>query len=371
MKRSLENMNIALVHEWILNVAGSEKVLLAMKDIFPDADIYTSVFDPGKAKEFKKFDVKTSYLQKLPFVKKKRELLIPLTPFAFEQFDLAKYDLVISNTTMAAKGVITKPETIHVSYCNTPPRYLWDPSVDPRAKIGSFGLLRRNVTYNMRIWDRLAADRVDYFLANSHYIAKRIKKFYGRDSVVVYPPVDIANFKIDQSVERGDHYLFVGRLINYKKCDIIIQAFNELKLPLRVVGFGPDEAKLRRMAGKNIQFAVVKTDIALVEEYQSAKALIFPAEEDFGIVPIEAMACGTPVIAFYRGGATESVIDGETGLFFNEQTSELIVQAIGQFNKMRFDQNQIRQRAEKFSTENFKKNVVDEIVKILANKNGA
>ncbi|MDO8444321.1 MAG: glycosyltransferase [bacterium] len=366
MKRSLENMNTALVHEWLTNVAGSEKVLLALKEIFADAPIYTSVFDSVNAKPFKKFEIYTSYLQKLPWMKKKRELLIPLTPLAFEQFDLSKYDLVISNTTMAAKGVITKPETIHISYCNTPPRYLWTPEVDPRAKSGYFRSLRAKIMHEMRIWDRVAADRVDYFLANSHYIARRIKKFYGRDAVVVYPPVEIESFQIDEKVERGDHYLFVGRLINYKKCDLVIQAFNKLKLPLRIVGFGSDEKELRRLADKNIEFVGALSGEKLVKEYQQAKALIFPAEEDFGIVPIEAMACGTPVIAFNKGGVTESVVDDETGLFFDEQTPESIITAVKKLDDIKFDSDVIRHQAEKFSKEKFKNNFVAEIEKILS-----
>lgn len=365
MKRSLENMNTALVHEWLTNVAGSEKVLLALKEIFADAPIYTSVFDSVNAKPFKKFEIYTSYLQKLPWMKKKRELLIPLTPLAFEQFDLSKHDLVISNTTMAAKGVITKPETIHISYCHTPPRYLWDPQVDPRAKKGRLGWLRNKTSHEMRIWDRVAADRVDYFLANSHYIARRIKKFYGRDSVVIYPPVEIESFQIDEKVERGDHYLFVGRLINYKKCDLVIHAFNKLKLPLRIVGYGPDKKKLWHLADKNIEFVGTKANADLAKEYQQAQALIFPAEEDFGIVPIEAMACGTPVIAFNKGGVTETVINSETGLFFDEQTPESIVDAIERFDKIEFDQYTIRCQAEKFSKENFKNNFIAAVEKIL------
>lgn len=366
MKHSLENMNTALIHEWLTNVAGSEKVLLVLKEIFTDAPIYTSVFDVERAKPFKKFEIHTSYLQKLPWMKKRRELLIPLTPLAFEQFDLSKYDLVISNTTMAAKGVITKPDTIHISYCHTPPRYLWDAQVDPRAKKGRLGWLRSKTSHEMRIWDRVAADRVDYFFANSHYIARRIKKFYGRDSIVIYPPVDVENFRADKAAERGDHFLFVGRLVDYKKCDIVIQAFNISKLPLKIVGFGPDEAKLKKIANQNIEFIGSKPVAGdLAKEYQRAKALIFPAEEDFGIVPIEAMACGTPVIAFNRGGVTESVVDGETGVFFDEQTPESIINAIEKFDSVKFYSDIIRNQAEKFSTENFKKNFVTEVENIL------
>jgi len=365
MRRSLENLNIALVHDWLTNVAGAEKVLLVLKEIFPGAPIYTSVFDPLAAKPFAKFNIKTSYLQKLPLVKKKREILIPLTPFAFEQFDLSEYDLVISSTTMAAKGVITKPDTIHISYCHTPPRYLWDPSVDPRAMSGSFQGVRRNVIHNMRIWDRLAADRVDHFLANSHYIARRIRKFYDRDADVVYPPVDITKFNIDNSVKQGNHYLYAGRLVNYKKCDIVIKAFNELGLPLHIVGFGPDEMKLRKTAKGNIKFLGRVSDADLLREYQTAQALIFPAEEDFGIVPIEAMACGTPVIAFNKGGATETIIENETGLFFDQQTPESIMEAIKKFQHLKFDANKIRRQAEKFSVDLFKDNFLAVLSKAL------
>lgn len=367
MKRSLESMNIALVHEWLTNVAGSEKVLLTLMEIFPNATIFTSVRDPKTTRPFQKFDIKTSYLQKLPLLKKSRELLIPLTPMAFEQFDLSGYDLVISNSTMAAKGVITKPETVHISYCHTPPRYLWDSAVDPRAKKGRFAALRQHVTHQMRLWDKVAADRVDYFLSNSHYIARRVKKFYRRDSEVLYPPVDMENFQLDETVARGDHFLFVSRLINYKKCDIVIQAFNKSGLPLKIVGYGPDEDRLKSIAAKNIEFLGAKSGVDLAKEYQRAKAFVFAAEEDFGIVPIEAMACGTPVIAFGKGGATESIVEGKTGLFFHKQSPEAINEAIELFNTMKFDSKIIRNQAEKFSKKNFKKNFLSKIEKILEN----
>lgn len=365
MKQSVENLNIALVHEWLTNVAGSERVLLELKKLFPKAPIFTSVFEPTKAKPFAKFEVKTSFLQKLPYMKTKRELLVPLTPFAFEQFDLSKYDLVISNTSMAAKGVITKPETIHISYCNTPPRYLWDAQIDPRGKGGKLAFLKRNVTHKMRIWDRLAADRVDYYFANSGYVGKRIKKYYGRESIVVYPPVDVDRFKIAPSKDVKDYFLFVSRLIGYKKCDLVIDAFNDLGLPLKIIGTGPDKPLLQKKAKKNIEFLGFLSDEEIKNYYSEAKAFIFPAEEDFGIVPVEAMASGRPVIAFNGGGAKETVIDGLTGTFFDEQTPQCLIDCVKKFDAEKYDSEKIRNHSLKFSADKFRTNFTEQVEKIL------
>lgn len=366
MKRSLENMNIALVHEWITNVAGAEKVLLALKELFPKAPIYTAVYDEKKALAFKGFDIRTSFLQNIPFMKKKRELLVPFTPIAFEQFDLSKYDLVISSTTVAAKGVITKPETIHVSYCHTPPRYLWDTQVDPRAVKGAFQWLRKKTIHQMRIWDRVAADRVDYFMSNSKYIANRIKKIYKRDAEVIYPPIDVESFTVLPEEEIGEYHLFVSRLVDYKRCDIVIEAFNKLNLPLKVVGYGPDRKKLEKSANKNVEFLGGKFGEELRSIFSHAKALVFPAEEDFGIVPVEAMAAGRPVIAFRKGGQSESIIDGVTGVLFDEQTAESIIDAVSKLEKLNLDSKKIRSQAEKFSKEIFKKNILDHLNKIIS-----
>jgi len=366
MKRSLENMNIALVHEWITNVAGAEKVLLALKELFPKAPIYTAVYDEKKAPAFKGFDIRTSILQNIPFMKKKREVLIPFTPIAFEQFDLSKYDLVISSTTVAAKGVITKPETIHVSYCHTPPRYLWNPEVDPRAAKGAFQWLRKKTIHQMRIWDRVAADRVDYFMSNSKYIADRIKKIYTRDAEVIYPPIDVEKFTVLPESEIKDYYLFVSRLVDYKRCDIVIEAFNKLDLPLKVVGYGPDRRKLEKSANQNIEFLGGKFGEELRSIFSHAKALVFAAEEDFGIVPVEAMAAGRPVIAFKHGGQSESVIDGETGVLFDEQTAESIISAVTRLKKLNLDSKKIRTQAEKFTKEIFKKNILEHLNKIIS-----
>ncbi len=368
MKSSTESLNIALVHEWITNVAGAERVLLALKELFPKAPIYTAVFDPEKAKPFKKFDVRTSFLQNVPMMKSKRELLVPLTPFAFEQFDLSEYDLVISSTTVAAKGIITKPDTLHISYCHTPPRYLWEPDTDPRARKGKFSWLREATIHNMRLWDRVAADRVDKFVANSKYIAKRIKKYYGRDAAVIYPGVDTNKFTPGDITDVKDYYLFVSRLVDYKRCDIVVEAFNKLNIPLKVIGRGPEREKLMKIANDNIEFLGYLSDDDMKKYYREAKAFIFAAEEDFGIVPVEAMACGRPVIAFGKGGATESVVENVTGVFFPEQTAASVIEAVNNFDSSKFNPDLIRKHAEKFSVDRFKKEILDYIEKIIETK---
>jgi len=269
---------------------------------------------------------------------------------------------------MAAKGVITKPDCIHISYCNTPPRYLWEPNVDPRAKKGKFALLRANITHKMRLWDRVAADRVDYYIANSNYVANRIKKYYKRDSIVVYPPVDMEKFKLADKSEIKDYYLFVSRLINYKKCDLVIDAFNDLKLPLKIIGTGPDEIALKRRAKKNIEFMGFLSDEDMKKYYAEARAFIFPAEEDFGIVPVEAMAAGRPVIAFKHGGAAETVVEGVTGTFFSEQSPQCLIDAVKNFDPEKYDSMKIRQHAEKFSKERFKKEFKEAVEKIISGR---
>jgi len=365
MKPLLENQNIALVHDWLTNHAGAERVLLEISDLFPKAPIYTSVFDPKGAKPFSKKRVIPSFLQKIPFMKSKRELLVPFTPFAFEQFDLSKYSLVLSVTSMSAKGVLTKPGTIQICYCNTPSRYLWEPEVDTRAKSGLFSGLRQKVAHNMRIWDRVAADRVDYYLANSKYIAARVKKYYQRDSIVVYPPVDINAYEPGKPKDVKDYFLFVSRLVQYKKCDLVIDAFNDLGLPLKVIGRGPDKESLQRKAKSNIEFLGYLSNKEMKKYYQEAKAFVFAAEEDFGIVPVEAMACGRPVIAYGVGGVSETVIDGVTGMFFMEQTPQCLIEAVKNFDSNKYDAKKIRNQAEKFSNEVFRKNYIEAIESIL------
>lgn len=358
-------MSIALIHDWLTNTAGAEKVLLQMKKLYPDADIFTSVYDPLVAKAFNKYEIQTTYLQKYKIFRKRREALIPFAPLAFEALDLSKYDMIITNTTFPAKGVITKPDTLHICYCHTPTRYLWEPELDSRADKGFMSGLRKKTAHNLRIWDIVASQRPDYYLANSETVKQRIQKYYKRDARVVYPPVDIKKFTTDKVSKIQDYYLFVSRLIDYKRADIVIEAFNKLGKPLKIIGGGPEEQKLKSLANDNVEFLGKLDDEQLVKYYQEAYAFIFAAEEDFGIVPVEAMACGRPVIAFGKGGACETVVDGETGTYFKEQTPQSLIQAVESFDANKYNRDKIRARAEKFSEDNFKNNFLDAIDQIM------
>jgi len=357
-------MNIAVVHDWLTDFAGSEKVVLEMLKVFPAAPVYTSIYDKGKVKEFKDVKVYTTYLQKLPLAKKLRSLMIPLMPLAFEQLDFSKYDLVISSSTSAAKGIITRPGTCHICYCNTPTRYLWESAVDKRA---SDSWLKRRVNHQLRIWDSVAAERPDFYIANSKNVARRINKYYRRDAEVVYPPVDIDFYNPKKSERKiGDFYLFVGRLIPYKRADLVIEAFNKSGVELRIIGSGSEEKKLRGMAKDNIRFLGRASDKILRKNLLATRAVIFPSEEDFGIVPVEAMACGTSVIAFADGGATETVVPGVTGEFFSEQSPEALIEVVKNFKLENYKFENLRKQAEKFSAANFRKNFKQTVEKMYS-----
>jgi glycosyltransferase involved in cell wall biosynthesis len=326
---------------------------MALVALFPEADVYTSVLTPEVSRLFPNVEVRTSFLQWFPLVKRHRELLVPLTPIAFEQFDLSRYDLVISNTTFAAKGVITKPDCVHVCYCHTPARYLWEKEVDQRAQSGHLGFVRRYVAHKMRMWDRLAADRVDFFVANSSAGAARIRKYYRRDAKVIHPPVDVVRFRPAPRDQVCAGYLFVSHLVSYKRCDLVIDAFNELRLPLNVIGDGPEGKALRRRAGDNIRFHGFVNGNALADYYARSKALVFAAEEDFGIVMVEAMAAGRPVIAYRAGGAQDIVIEGETGTFFDKQTPGSLIDAVARFKDLEWDTRRLVDHAATFSISRF------------------
>lgn len=365
----MASMNIAIVHDWLIGTAGAERVLEQLLQIYPEADIYTSYHIPERTRNLKVKNVSTTYLQKFPKSLKRRQILVPLMPMAFESLDLSKYDVVISNTSSVGKGVITKVETPHICYCHTPTRYIWEPHLDTR---NNKSWLRRQATFKMRMRDRIAAMRPDYYIANSENIKKKIWKYYRRDSAVVFPPVNVGRFKVADKKDIKDYYLCSGRLIEYKKFDLAIKAFNDLGKPLYIIGSGPEEKKLKELAKPNIRFLGQLSDEEQAKVYREAKAYIFPANEDFGIVPIEALASGRPVIAYAAGGALESIKEGITGTFFKEQTPQCLIEAVREFNPDKYDGQRLRQAAFDFDDAVFRKNFKETVEEMLKDykKNG-
>lgn len=325
----LERLKVALVHDWLTGMRGGEKCLEVLCELFPDADLYTLLHQKGKlSQNIESRSIRTSFVQHLPFGLKKYRHYLPLFPLAIEQFDLSAYDLIISSSHCVAKGVRLNNSTYHISYVHTPMRYVWDqfntyfrqPRTSWPVRIGA-ELMR---PYLQR-WDRNTAKRVDTFLCNSNNIRKKILEYYGRESQVIYPPVDLSRFKPGDT--KADYYLMVGAFAPNKRVDLAVHAFNKLKLPLKISGSGQDEEYCRSIAGETIEFLGTLSNEKLLELYQQARALVFPGEDDFGITPLEAQACGTPVIAFAAGGVLETVTD-QTGLFFKEQNVEALVKAV-------------------------------------------
>lgn len=354
-------MKVAIVHEWFSGIGGSEKVVKAFHELFPDAPIHVFIHNKDNMpEEYNKMDIRTSYLQKIPFAKTRYQNLLPLMPHAVEQYDLSEYDLVISSSTCCAKGVITKADTLHICYCHTPMRYGWDlyhQYIGEKSK-----LMQWIISFQMhkiRLWDKLSADRVDYFVANANNVAKRIQKNYRRDSKVIYPPVDTDFYT--PSDKNGEYYLIVSRLVGYKRVDLAIEAFNELGLPLVIIGGGLEHKKYKSIAKNNISLLGKLSDEEMREYYRGCRAFIFAGEEDFGITPVEAQACGNPVIAYGKGGTLETVIDRQTGIFFYEQSVESLKEAVLKMEQSysNFDKSVIRQNALRFSVERFKKEFMD------------
>ena len=357
-------MKVAIVHDWLTIYGGSESIVRILHDMFPEAPIYTTVYDKkNMPADFAQMDIRPSFLQRYPFAKKKYTLYLPFMPRAFESFDLSEYDLVISSNTSCSKGVLTGARTLHICYCNTPMRYGWDfyhEYIREKGKLGK--LLISCMMKKIRLWDRLSADRVDRFIANSHNVARRIRKHYGRTSYVIYPPVRTHMFTLGDRKPEEEYYLAVSRLVPYKRIDLLVEAFSILGLPLKIIGDGSEMKELKKKASSNIQFLGRLEDDMVLKYMQGAKAFLFPGEEDFGITPIEAQACGVPVIAYGRGGALETVVDGKTGLFFQEQTKESVMEAVKVFEKMVFQREAIADHAEKFSEERFRKELKDYIL---------
>lgn len=352
-------MKIALVHDYLVQYGGAERVLEAFTEIFPKAPIYTMVYDEKLMNgAFSDRKIYTSFLQKIPFIGPNHRLFPLLMPMAIEQFDLSKYDVVLSDSNSYAKGVITMPETLHITYCHTPMRYAWDDCHKYLREFKYSNITKKLVPFAMnyiRLWDKISADRPDIYVANSNFVSFRIKKYYNKDAFVINPPVSAEKFYISEKIE--DYYLMIGRALPYKRFDIVIEAFNKLGLPLKIIGKGPEMDKLKKNAKTNIEFLGYLDDEEISRYYSKCKAFIFPPEEDFGITPLEAMASGRPVIAFRGGGALESVAENKTGLFFDEQTPKSITDVIKNFNPDKFNSAEIRDHALKFDKEIFKEKI--------------
>ena len=355
----LARARVAVVCDWLTVYAGGEKVLEQILQVVPHADLYSLVdFLPAEQRGFIGHKpVTTSFIQRLPFARKQYRQYLPLMPLAVEQFDLSGYDLVISSSHAVAKGVLTGPDQLHLCYCHSPIRYAWDLQAqylkESGLERGPKGALARLLLHRVRLWDSRTPNGVDAFMANSKFIARRIYKVYRRDSAVVYPPVDVAGFTLKEQKE--DFYFTASRMVPYKKIDLIVEAF--AKMPdkkLVVVGTGPDFDKIKAKAGPNVELLGFQPFTVLKDYMQRARAFVFAAEEDFGIVPLEAQACGTPVIAFGKGGSLETVRAGETGVFFGEQTVESVQEAVRRFETLSFDPKVVRRHAERFSAPRFR-----------------
>jgi len=361
-------MKVAIVHDWLPVYGGAERVLEQILQVFPDADVFSMVdlIPKGERKFLLNKAVTTSFLQKNAWVRSHYRLFLPLMPLAVEQFDLAPYELVISSSYAIAKGVLTSPGQLHICYCHSPMRYAWDMQhrylKESKLTRGPASWLARTFLHFLRMWDVQTHQRVDHFLTNSEFVRGRIRKFYGRDATVVYPPVDINRFSFCAS--KDDYYVTASRMVPYKMVGLIVDAFARCPdRELRVIGDGPEFEAIKRRAPSNVKMLGYQPAAVLHEQLQRAKAFVFAAEEDFGIAPLEAQACGTPVIAFGKGGALETIISNKTGLFFREQTVESLCEAIARFEESAdaFEPAEIRAHAEKFGAARFREQLYDAI----------
>ncbi|HZZ99597.1 MAG TPA: glycosyltransferase [Candidatus Paceibacterota bacterium] len=355
-------MRIAFVHEYLNQFGGAERMLAELIALYPSAPIYTLIYDEAATRGlFRGRTIHTSFLQNLPLSKIRHHFYPALMPLAMEQFDFRGYDVVLSISASFAKGVITGPGTRHISYCLTPPRFLWDGSQRFARDFGfnfpARAVMAPFISY-LRLWDQNAVARVDEFWTISDFIAGRIKKYYGQPSRRIYPPIDVSKFHLSSSPE--GYYLAVGRLVSYKKFDLVVEAFNRMGKPLKIVGIGPELKKLKARAKPNIEFLGAVDDFLLAELYSRCAALIFPQEEDFGLVPLEAMASGRPVIA-YRGGGAAETVTRETGMFFDSQTPEALMAAVEQFDPLSVSPAACRSRAEQFSVSVFREKIREAI----------
>lgn len=353
--RSFSAPRVAIVHYWLVSMRGGERVLERLLGLFPGADLFTNVYDEARMSHaIRAARVQTTWINRLPLSKRFYQYYLPLMPMALEQLDLTGYDLVISSESGPAKGVIAGPQAQHLCYCHSPMRYLWDHYHLYRKDANPLARAAMPLIYHrMRQWDMSSSARVDTIVANSSFIQDRVRKYWRRESQVIHPPVDTRLFT--PSLEVEDHYLWVGQMVPYKRPDLAVEAFNRTGLPLLMVGEGSMLAKLRRIAGPNIHFVPRLGFDDLRRAYARARGLVFTAEEDFGIVPVEAMASGRPVLAYGRGGVLDSVVPGETGLFFDEQTPESLADGVARFERWlpQFDPRQAVARSNLFAPERF------------------
>ncbi len=357
----MSNRKVAIVHDWYQDKGGAENVISSLLNLYPDADFFALVdfFDDQQRKDVlngKK--VTYTFIQRLPFAKKIFRHYIFLFPLAIERLDLREYDLIISSSHAIAKGVMTGPEQLHICVNYSPMRYAWDMYFDYRQEHDLKGIKEKFLSYvlhKIRIWDVTASNRVDYFIAISKLVQKRITKYYRRESTIIYPPVDIENYTLCE--DKQDYYFTVSRLVPYKRVKLIVEAFVENGKPLVVAGTGTQLKEIEEIATDNIKILGFVDDSEILKHMQKAKAFVFAAYEDFGIVPVEAMACGTPVIAYGKGGVKDTVIDGVTGIYFDEQNIHSLNSAINKFEVMTFDYEAISKHASKFSNERFEKEI--------------
>ncbi|HBI34407.1 MAG TPA: glycosyl transferase [Candidatus Moranbacteria bacterium] len=377
----MKKLKVAIVHDFLVQWGGAERVLKELSDMYPEAPIFTLLYDKEKMKGLlDERDIRPSYLQKFPtFLKKRYRFLLPFFPVIPETFDLREYDLVISSSSAWSKGIVTKLDTVHIAYLHSPMRFVWDYNERyvKETEHRKMNFLTRIVFNYLRVWDRLAADRPDFLIANSVYTQKRIEKYYRRESSVIYPPVNMEHGawsiehepNTEYQIPDTKYFLVVSRLSPYKKVDLVVEAFNKLGLPLVVIGAGEQEKYLRKIAKENVHILGWQEDSVVSQYYQNAEAFIFPTEDDFGIAPVEAMLAGVPVIAYRKGGAQETVQEGITGEFFDAQTTEVLADGVRRFldNKDKYDKDLIKKRAQEFSRERFRREFGEYVKKIISN----
>jgi glycosyltransferase involved in cell wall biosynthesis len=365
-------VKVAIAHEWIVTLGGSERVVLEFHQLYPDAPIFTSVYDPERAPAaFRGLDIRPSFLQRIPGATRRYPQLLPLMPLAFSRFDTRGYDLVLLSSHAASKAIPKQPGQLHVCYTHTPMRYAWDlysvyvnhSGLNPLQRLAA-----RAIFQSMRRWDRRSVKHIDSFIANSENVRDRIRRFYQRDAVVIPPPIDCERFHIGSTV--SDYFLVVSRLVPYKRVEIAIEAFRELGWPLHVVGAGSELPRLQAMAGPNTRFLGLLDDEALAREYSGARALVFTANEDAGMVPLEAMASGRPVLAYGAGGVTEVVLPNKTGAFFPEQTAASLAAALRAFDPSAYHPALIRAHAERYDRPRFRAAIAGLLDRLLAERGG-